>query len=183
MKKLVPKALIFISFFLFFSCNDVDYPANESYFQISVNGKQYDGNIGEINLLEQKTCDDKSSFILDVGEVENSDVFLRMRLMHYSVLNDFISKGEGSYEIKRNPLEDLCHFDGLVYYEDKTQDDYTTSVKSGGVNTITDIQKLEETDYMVSYSIQGNFNVTIVNSIDEELTVTGEYNVQTIVYK
>lgn len=183
MKELVLHALILILFFGFFSCNDEESPTNKPYLEITVNGNQYSGNIGETNFLEQQTCDNKSSFIIDVGEVETPDIFFQMRIMHYSLLDDFISKGEGNYEIKKIGIEDLCHFDGDIYYKDKTQTNYTTSVKSGGVNTITDIQKLEELGYIVIYAVQGYFNVTIVNSIEEEFTVTGKYNIHLVVYQ
>lgn len=183
MKKIVLKVFLIISIVSFFACNeDDDLALNKSYFEIDVNGKKYEGNVESWSGNEMETCDDKTSLIVNIGEVEASDFFFDLNMLHYANLEDFIAAPEGNYEVKETfGLDNLCNFDARGRFEDKTQNNYITNIVNG-TNTVTGIQKLEEGNLFVSYAIQGNFNCVFVNKSEEEITVTGKYNLLTVVY-
>lgn len=185
MKKSTLSFLIIVSFLSFLSCNNKeDDPLSEEYLEIVVNGIRYDGIVEEWSYFDTETCDDKRGTRVNVGEIENSDFYIDLRIVHYTNLDDFISAVEGDYNVRNSlgPNDQLCNFDAVVRFKDYTQDDYLTSIKDSGTNTVTEIKKLDENSHFILYAVKGNTNCTFINKSEEEISVVLNYKVLILVY-
>ncbi|WP_167612322.1 hypothetical protein [Maribellus sediminis] len=184
MKKSILNLLIIVSFIPLFSCSEEeDDPLKKEYLEIVVNGKKYDAIAEEWSNFDTETCDEKSGTRVNVGEIETSDFYLDLHIMHYTNLDDFTTADKGNYSIRNSlSINNICNFEAVVRFKDYTQGDYLTSVKDGGTNTITEIEKLDENSDIMLYGIKGNFNCTRINISGEEISVMGNYYVLVLVW-
>ncbi|WP_340112330.1 hypothetical protein [Maribellus mangrovi] len=184
MKKSILNLLIVVSFISYLSCSDKkDDPLSEEYLEVEVNGKKYDGIVEELSYYDTETCDNKRGTRVNVGEFENSDFYIDLHIMHYTDLDDFISAGEGNYNIQNSVgIKDLCNFEAAVRFKDYTQGDYLTNIKDGGTHTIAEIKKLDENSHFILYAAKGNINCKFINKSQEEISVVLNYKVLLLVY-
>ncbi len=191
MKKLILFLVATVLLCGFYSCNkdDSDLPSGENYLEITVNGKTYDtDNGGILGFSDRETCDEKDGFLMGVGQIETSELFFEFYINHYENLIDFETAEKGQYgvgvfDIFREDFYEGCNFDAKVIFEDYTESDHDTNLKSGGTNTITSIKRLDETSTDVNYAIEGNFSCKFLNDSGVEVSVSGKYNVVTYVLK
>lgn len=184
MNKSILNLLVVVSLISLFSCSEEEDPLSKEYLEFVVNGEKYDGTVEEWSYFDTEICDDKKGTRVNVGEIENSHFYIDLRIVHYTNLEDFISVEEGDYNV-RNSLgssDQLCNFEAVVRFKDYTQDDYLTSIKDGGTNTISEIKKLDENSHFILYAVKGNINCTFVNKSEEEISVMLNYKVLLLVY-
>lgn len=183
--------LYFVTIILFIGINSCkkdnsDIPSDVNFIEVTIDGKKYNGDVGGMfGFTSQETCDNKLGYLINAGQVETSDFFLDLYLMHYENLDDFKSAEKGEYQVRNgyNFNGNTCNFEVEVSFDDNTESNYHTSLKTGGKNTITNIKKLGETSTDVEYAIQGTFSCVFINHSNKEISVTGKYNVITEVLK
>lgn len=178
------KLLLVFLFATVYACSDKeDFDANENYFHVFIDGEKHYGFRERLSFTEQETCDDKAGMLVEVGEVRTENWGFDLRMMHYKNAKDFSEQEVGEYSIKDPIFSDtFCKLEAVVRFWDYSQENTLTRLKEGGINTVSKIIAFEATDSYTNYAIQGNFTCVFVNAQEEEIALSGKYNLTTIVY-
>lgn len=177
--------LLFLIALSLFSCKkDSGTSSTDNYLEITINGKNYKADVsGTFGFTDNETCDEKPAYLANVGQVETSDFFFDIYLLHYENVADFQDATTGDFSVKNSFFSTLCNFDVGVELEDNTQDDIETTLFSGGKNTISDIKQVGETSTEINYVVKGSFSCSFRNSSNDKIPVTGSYQLTLNVLK
>jgi len=179
---IIAAALITI---LFYSCEktlDVDdVYANSTYFEISFNGQTYNnislsqtGNPWKIGL--------SPSFEATFPKIQSSKYQFQSSIIYLNNDSAFRTFKTGTYRLvqKNSDKEENLDFRLSVLPKDST----TVNLVTCGVNNVTEIRLLTETNSGCNYTLSGILSALYVNTkTNVTLQVSGKYRVCVTTYK
>ena len=186
------KILTFLMFFIIISsCNEDSLENNTQggtpsyYLNVTINGQNYSNNqTGFLGFSNKIGCTSQPFYLGSISQINVANYFFDVYLFQlrnnadFSIINP--SNG-GVYEYNdywANGSQNYCNFDLMVTLEDKQQSVQTSTLSTQGSNHIvTSINQVGQTSTKVTYSIEGNFSCSFVNSAGAVIPVTGNYRI------
>ena len=179
---IIVAALITISFYSCDNTLDVDdVYANSTYFEISFNGQTYSnqsfsqkGDSFELGSL--------SSFESTFPEIQTSKYQFQSSVIYINNDSTFKTFKTGAYRLvqKNSEKEKNLDFRLSVLPNDNT----TVNLVTFGVNNVTEIRLLTETNSRCNYMLSGILSASYINTkTNVILPVSGKYRVCVTTYK
>ena len=192
------KIIISLSLALLFGCSsDSNSPNDNLFLNVNISGTTYSTDvIGFFGNSNEENClNNGDLFILNIGQIENSSIFLDCYLVSYENDIDFSDPTKNLITNSRitdiNDLyenmffEDVCSLnnDFSIIYQDKLTNELLRFKTGAAKNhTITNVQLISEDEARKFYIVEGNFNVTFLKG-NTEVPISGNYRTKIDVFK
>jgi len=192
------KLIIALSLTLLFGCSsDSNSPNDNLFLNINIAGTTYPGDgIGFFGFSDEENClNNGGLFLLNVGQVENSSIFIDCYLVSYEndidfndpsknvITNSRITDINDLFEFSFN--EDVCSLnnDFSIIYEDKLTNELLRFKPGAPKNhTVTNVQFISEDETSKFYIVEGNFSATFLKG-NTDVPVSGNYRTKIDVFK